>query len=149
MLEFLEKSTQISRQSFLMWYFNMIIFFKKWKWKTRPSNAFSFTLFVDMWKTYRRQVNGLTDGIQNWFYLQLFTSWLDLANGGCMRWMSNWSLYSQVHFGWKWWAEPRHTSAIHVDVTLHSILFTQTSSSFCKAMECWVWGEKKIISNLL
>lgn len=142
-MEFLEKSTLISRQSFLMWYFSMVVFFKKWKWITRPTNTFSFALSVDMWKPYRRQVNCLTDGIQNWFYLHLLSSWLDLANGGCMRWISNWSLYSQVHFGWEWWAEPRHTSPIHVDVTLHSTLLIQTNSSLCKATESWVWGRKK------
>lgn len=141
MLEFLEKSILISRQSFLMWYFSMVVFFKKWK--TRLSNAFSFTLSLDMWKPYRRQVNCPTDGIQNWFYLHLLSSWLDLANGGCMRWMSNWSLYSQVHFGWEWWAKPKYTSAIHVDVTLHCALLTETNSSFRKAMEFWVKGEKK------
>lgn len=81
--------------------------------------------------------------IQNWFYLHLLSSWLDLANGGCMRWISNWSLYSQVHFGWEWWAEPRHTSPVHVDVTLHSTLLIQTNSSLCKATESWVWGRKK------
>lgn len=124
-----------------MWYFSTVVFFKKWK--TRLSNAFSFALSVDMWKPYTRQVNCLTDGIQNWFYLHLLSSWLDLANGDCMRWMSNWSLYRQVHFGWEWWPEPRHTSAIHVDVTLHSTLLMQTNSSFCKAVEFWVKVEKK------
>lgn len=41
------------------------------------------------------------------------------------------------------WAEPRHTSATHVDDILHSILLPRINSSFCKAMEYWVWGEKK------
>lgn len=41
------------------------------------------------------------------------------------------------------WAEPRHTSATHVDDILHSTLLPRINSSFCKAMEYWVWGEKK------
>lgn len=143
MLEFLEKSTQISRQSLLMWYFSMITFFKKWKWKTRPSKAFSFALSVDMWKPYRKQVLGLTDGIQNWFYLHLLSSWLDLANGGCMRWMNNWSLTAKFALG----ESGGLSQGTQVPFMWMSpfILFSSHKQTllFCKAKEYWVWGGKK------
>lgn len=101
-------------------------------------------------KPYRRQMNSLTDRVQNWFYLHLLSSWLDLANEGCVTCMSNRSLYSQVHFGWEWvgWANGRYQSAIHMDDTLPSSLLIQTTSSFCKCHGVLGVGRKRVQKSI-
>lgn len=43
-------------------------------------------------KTIQKTENGLTDGVQNCFYLHSLSSWLDLADKGCMKCISNQSL---------------------------------------------------------